>query len=451
VQRRSLFVTGFAVLVVTYRCGRDWIVQLSSEKWSTLRNALRVLLTGAAQRVAANPPTAKRWRIDNRTNTTLSQRQGVAFDSSSIALLPLVGFGADYQRIVDLMRSDSELASVSMVRDERFPPSSEPLSNVEVWFGFVGSFAHRYFVDAGAVPFNEAVFDKAFDEFQNSAKSDEIEMSLVVAVPGLVLPDGAVTIKEDLVVRPVPDLELEDWLNSDSREAMTEAMVHKISAIERKYRSRRNGSNERSQAFVAAYQECARALAAVQLVADADVNALFQRLHWGAFGMFESQRMGPIARAFPTGGGSLPAAMAADLLGVFAALGTVTAKGVELGLRRWSDAQSRQRFDDRIIDCWIGLEAMLCPDSTQEVRFRASIRLAALIGMGPERRAIYDEARSSYACRSQLVHGADTSKWDLPTEASRARAWLRRVLLLALRSGLPDPKAIATVEETLLS
>lgn len=79
---------------------------------------------------------------------------------------------------------------------------------------------------------------------------------------------------------------------------------------------------------------------------------------------------------------------------------------VELAFKRWSDTAERLNIEDKLVDYWVGLESLFAADSNQEVKFRASLRIAAFLGETPEnRKEIYNDMRNSYDWRSAIVHG----------------------------------------------
>lgn len=80
---------------------------------------------------------------------------------------------------------------------------------------------------------------------------------------------------------------------------------------------------------------------------------------------------------------------------------------LRVALRRWDSSFDRLRDEDRLLDYWIALESLFTPDSTQELSFRASLRIAAYLGQDSSRRKqIYDDVKTSYAFRSVIVHGS---------------------------------------------
>src|SRR5438552_17248754 len=84
-------------------------------------------------------------------------------------------------------------------------------------------------------------------------------------------------------------------------------------------------------------------------------------------------------------------------------------------LERWESVASGARAQNVIVASWVGLESLLCRGaSTTEITYRASLRLAALVGQdSTERRALLVAARKTYHARSTILHGADTSRLEL--------------------------------------
>jgi hypothetical protein len=154
-------------------------------------------------------------------------------------------------------------------------------------------------------------------------------------------------------------------------------------------------------------------ITALRLVLDAPVSVIFQEQQteglitfggggtsWGWFP--------PPLRAVAT----LDQEKAKQVLRVWQLLQTSRNVDVlRLPLRRWESSLLRANLEDKLIDAWISLEALLMPGSTSELTYRAAIRLAELLGKdGPGRQAIYDAARNSYGWRSKIVHGSPAKK-----------------------------------------
>lgn len=130
-----------------------------------------------------------------------------------------------------------------------------------------------------------------------------------------------------------------------------------------------------------------------------------------------------------------------DLLSVYEALtqGTVP-KQLKVALDRFNYAYNRTRPDDRLIDYWIALEALFLPDEPpQELRYRASLRVAYFVSQGPEEREeTFTQIRRSYDVRSAIVHGRESE--DAPQIAQFTEDVLRR----ALRRAVVAPESLDT-------
>jgi hypothetical protein len=123
---------------------------------------------------------------------------------------------------------------------------------------------------------------------------------------------------------------------------------------------------------------------------------------------------------------------------------------IALALRRWSDASLRLLDEDKLIDYWIGLESLFTKGTSSEIRFRASLRIAAYLGKSAvERTDMYAAMRHSYDWRSSIVHGDAaqteklTRKEPLSSTAAKTRLYLRDTILRLLESNeVFDPQII---------
>jgi hypothetical protein len=139
-------------------------------------------------------------------------------------------------------------------------------------------------------------------------------------------------------------------------------------------------------------------------------------------GRFESQ-LGPFS--------------ADDLRKLMRVLPSAGDGNLPLILDRFDSAYSRHSAPDRLIDLWIALEALVLPDGGGELRYRAALRLAHLVGRGADdKRQVFELARRSYDCRSRVVHGS-----SVPEEVGRIVEETRMLTREALRRWLLDRPA----------
>ena len=126
---------------------------------------------------------------------------------------------------------------------------------------------------------------------------------------------------------------------------------------------------------------------------------------------------------------------------------------VALAFKRWSDTAERLTDEDKLIDYWVALESLFASDSNQEVKFRASLRIAAFLGSTPDKRKeIYTDMRNSYDWRSAIVHGEFrkpnkikelNKKCPLHQVTEKTRSYLRESILRFLESNEElDPTGI---------
>ena len=108
----------------------------------------------------------------------------------------------------------------------------------------------------------------------------------------------------------------------------------------------------------------------------------------------------------------LPRNQAAQLPDIYRHLATVRESGrLALALRRLRLSSERASPEDRLIDTWVGLEALFVPDETSELSFRATLRIARFVGRdADDRRKLFDGLRRAYKWRSRLLHGVGDTR-----------------------------------------
>jgi hypothetical protein len=108
-------------------------------------------------------------------------------------------------------------------------------------------------------------------------------------------------------------------------------------------------------------------------------------------------------------------------------------KKYAIAFDKFEDVYKKVRADDRIIDCWVGLENIYLRGIKDELRYRASIRIAYFLGSNSdERQRLYKEAMNSYDIRSKLVHGGRVTEKSIKVAAQVALSHLRDSLHFVL-------------------
>ncbi len=108
---------------------------------------------------------------------------------------------------------------------------------------------------------------------------------------------------------------------------------------------------------------------------------------------------------------------------------------VALALRRFDSAYERYEQTDALIDLWIAFEALLVPDGTSELRYRAALRIARLAGPEPsDRENAFAFAKRSYDVRSKVVHGTAP-----PDDLGKVLEETRQLARVVLERWICDP------------
>jgi hypothetical protein len=238
-----------------------------------------------------------------------------------------------------------------------------------------------------------------------------------------------VRVGADITIRGAETSELEDWLNPDSPfdTIVPQETVMEIGAvIEARYDCAAAQGQELPQ-----IAEVRRLVLLLQLILDADAVAPFAEDRQEASGRMISAQYPGVGRPRPGHYGSLSAAHTDRLTAALQKLsmreGVVP--GLSLALRRWSGAVGRDSESDKVIDFWIGLEALFTPDTDSQVKATVARRASTYLATPPERDALRQELRTSYKCRSEIVHGNQVQKWNLAAMAEQASTLLRSALL----------------------
>jgi hypothetical protein len=135
-----------------------------------------------------------------------------------------------------------------------------------------------------------------------------------------------------------------------------------------------------------------------------------------------------------------------------------TPDDLDLPVRRFNLAHSRDHLDDEVIDLAVALESCLLNGSNAELSYRFVLRGAALLGHPPEGVSYGPLLKAFYDVRSAIVHGgkslaqmANTSKtMKLPEMAflSEVRGITRRILVAYLNRVHPG-KSLAEINGAL--
>lgn len=127
------------------------------------------------------------------------------------------------------------------------------------------------------------------------------------------------------------------------------------------------------------------------------------------------------------------------LIKVYKALKNLrTDKRFSIALRRFVGSYPKPLGDDRVLDYWIALEALLLPDGKEgELRTKAALRLAWLLGAKANRTEMFKAVQKSYDLRSGIAHGTQ-KKFELEN-VTFLEGLVRQTMLHCLEQGkVPD-------------
>lgn len=236
-----------------------------------------------------------------------------------------------------------------------------------------------------------------------------------------------IEVASGVVIRPVEDAELEEWLNPGPFDALVpqQTVMDIGSVIEIDYDGENRGGPAREAAE--------RLTTVLQLLLDCDAVAPFNEerhrftraLRAAGYPGAADWRPGLHQPIQPTDAGRLAQ-------GIQRIVDRSVVPGLQLALRRWRGSARRARDDDKLIDYWIGLEALFMPDTSSQIKATVSRRVSNYTGVDASRETIAQQLRESYKRRSELVHGEHLQGWNIHAVAHQTRGHLRAALLRVL-------------------
>jgi hypothetical protein len=113
-----------------------------------------------------------------------------------------------------------------------------------------------------------------------------------------------------------------------------------------------------------------------------------------------------------------------------------TDRSLVLALERLNASYHRAKDEDRLIDYWVGLEALFLRVKEQELRLRAALLTAQFItSERAERYPVFRDIRASYDLRSWIVHGSELPSSERIRDLTELTG---NALRRSLRMCLPD-------------
>lgn len=328
----------------------------------------------------------------------------------------------EYRAVADAAENDTELMEGIIVDAGGFlrKPERDNLTRA-----LATNFLWRYFREGNQLDWDETRFDEIYNELRSQLRNKSVVFHTTIPLSNLKMDIDALDFGHELKLLPASTDELERWINHDrslpplgtgppqwdSGYVDKPAVLHARQTVVGRPPSEDLQTDLRRLPRVNAN----RPITALRLVMNAPISVIFQ----------EQETEGLIA----FGGGSttnwsgshsplLPISIideekATQVIQVWQLLQkSPNIELLSLPLRRWESSLQRPNPEDRLIDAWISLEALILGGPEGELSYRAAMRLAEFLGTnGPDRKAIYDATRVSYTWRSIIVHGSKNGRF----------------------------------------
>lgn len=315
-----------------------------------------------------------------------------------------------------------------------------------------GQFIQAYFAQAPSTIFSEPVFELVFQRLIRDIESSTRTVhNLNPLINTRLINSERIDVAPGLVIRRLTDDELEEWLN----DYLNEPVFSDISgmrvfdicqmncAIDVTYDLRKHENWESPKDLLSSVTDI---LTTLRILTDQNVHIAFTKQISDSF-FHSSAGRSPSIPHRPIGAvANIEASINQSVIDLWNRIHSLpNGSPMKLALKRWDMVSERFDEYDKLIDYWIAFESLFASDSSQEVTYRASLRIAALIGNTSEEKVqLYKDLRESYKLRSEVVHGSvPKNKKNAYLLVDKTRSYLRRALLKLLSSGQAfDPAAM---------
>ena len=329
----------------------------------------------------------------------------------------------------------------------------------------VTNFLWRYLREGTQLSWDEIRFAEAFDELTTEVSRKSVVYHTRILLSNLEMEIDGLDFGDDLMLEPATIEELERWLNPDSvlppfglgRPQWDSYYVDRPAVLHARQTVIGRPPPTDLQAGLSQLPRVnvGPAVTALRLIMNAPISVIFQENDAEglmSFGGHGTQWSGTLPRRGPLA--TLNSETAVQVINVWQILQTSPNIDIlSLPIRQWESSLIRTSLEDSLIDAWISLEALLLGGENGELSFRASVRLAELLGTsGNDRQDIYDATRNSYKWRSIIVHGLRRGRFarqnPLRKTVQDTKDMLRSALLKILE--LRGPFVPADIESELL-
>ena len=274
-------------------------------------------------------------------------------------------------------------------------------------------------LESGSLKFNEKIFAEYFEKLKNFFTNDKLQFCAFAPLEGFRADIDEIQLDENLRIFKITAQKLEELLNNSGITTIIPISHFLISnlrfGIERIYETDKAIGDELKPPLITPIQETGRIfdemISALRLFKPGTVGYNFIRteaLDWN-----------------PIGGGSIHSGIfkhpyhgeyrlekneVPDFKEFFKKL-EHKPKFLDVPLRYFNYAHTRERPEDKLIDYMIAFEGLFLVKEKAELSYRLSLRVAAFLGENlDEKGKIFTLMRKAYDLRSDIVHGSSYSK-----------------------------------------
>lgn len=426
------------------------ISAFSSSLRSFIESALRVL----PPQIPMRPWKYFQRRTDGNVSVITTQRPEFS-RLFSYKMSEQLWNTPEFVCICDIVRESPNTSLHVLLLDGAGKPVSEPRSQPWWLWNTLGlPFFIKYLEATREVAFEPSAFQATLNRLLDDLAAPELTLHRIFPLLNCKLSTDTVRLNDSTVIRQVTTSEVNNWLNDDGMYWSLSLDFHELMGlsccIDMTYKCPRfksiNGSSW--------VQTAGRITDAIRLETGKRVVAAFSE-EYSEHVFFGGRSRNSSSN--PTRGHDAAAIIdAATATRICTLWDRVTscynAEKLQVSIRRWDYATDRATDEDKLIDYWIALESLFTPDSTAELRFRASIRIAAFLGASNEHRLlIYETLMKSYDMRSKVVHGGRYKHEELSKLTECTREYVRQAIMALIYMNEDfDPRSLEKRILTLL-
>lgn len=269
--------------------------------------------------------------------------------------------------------------------------------------------------ESGSLKFNEKIFEEYFEKLRDFFTNDKLQFRAFTPLEGFIADINEIQLDDNLRIFKIPTHKLEELLKNSTYLPIPHfEMLSLKFGIERIYETDKTIGKELGRPPDTPTQETGRifdeAISALRLIKSGTLGYNFIRteaLDWNPIG---GSSISSGIFTYPYFGAySLKKDEISDLKEIFKKLKNKP-KFLDMPLRYFNYAHTRERPEDKLIDYMIAFEGLFVKEKA-ELSYRLSLRVAAFLGENrDEKGEIFTLMRRTYDLRSDIVHGSSYSK-----------------------------------------